>query len=507
MRGLTWLLVTTLFTLLCAGAPGVAAKEAPRWIELNSPDVVMGERRIDVDGDGVCDLVLLAKNNVFVWKGVKGALPSPTATLTPAWPRQTKPRGFIDFLKRDKSYVLVQATRNTVQSVSWQGNVLDKDHALRAKITWDVGDGDNLCLGPLCDNHGGHLEPQGNAYRYVRSGAAVIVSALEPYRRTVMGGQFLGEPSKATIRYPAPFFGAPPRKAGDSTPPSKKQDKHVAPTCLWLQSGDAVIAQTDTRRTTFDARALLRGSDVSSLTDLELVDLNGDGRPELFHQHLTNRSGEYRFFELPTVAASNKSNHAGPSLGRSVSKLSLTGSQVQPTFSDLNGDGLIDFAVTTIAIDGRNTLRALGVGVVTSETRAYLHRGGDAPAGSYPDTPDAIQKSDIQVGIQFTYAGNIQVNRSFTIVVDGDFDGDGLNDLLIRQSGDSCMVYLSDRDALWKRGKPLAVSIPPVGNHPDVDGYAADLTGDGRDELLLIYRAPPNGRDRTFVVSLDAYLK
>ena len=35
---------------------------------------------------------------------------------------------------------------------------------------------------------------------------------------------------------------------------------------------------------------------------------------------------------------------------------------------------------------------------------------------------------------------------------------------------------------------------------PDVEGYVGDLSGDGKDDLVLLYRAPPGGADRTVVL-------
>ena len=47
---------------------------------------------------------------------------------------------------------------------------------------------------------------------------------------------------------------------------------------------------------------------------------------------------------------------------------------------------------------------------------------------------------------------------------------------------------------------PTAVAIPPKGDSPDVEGYAADLDGDRRDEMILVYRKPPNGKDVVRIV-------
>ena len=44
------------------------------------------------------------------------------------------------------------------------------------------------------------------------------------------------------------------------------------------------------------------------------------------------------------------------------------------------------------------------------------------------------------------------------------------------------------------------VPIPAMGESPSVEGWAADLTGDGKDEIVLVYGRPPGGRDRVWLV-------
>ena len=117
------------------------------------------------------------------------------------------------------------------------------------------------------------------------------------------------------------------------------------------------------------------------------------------------------------------------------------------------------------------------------------------PAG----TPDAEVDSPIGVRLRFTYAGAIEVKRSFTIVTTADLDGDGRKDLVIRTAPDTLSVHRGTASGVWEK-EPALVPIPPMGTSPDVEGYAADLTGDGKDDLVLLYRAPPGGEDRVFVL-------
>jgi hypothetical protein len=54
---------------------------------------------------------------------------------------------------------------------------------------------------------------------------------------------------------------------------------------------------------------------------------------------------------------------------------------------------------------------------------------------------------------------------------------------------------------VWAK-EPRSVRIPAVGASPDVEGYVGDLTGDGKDDVVLLYRAPPGGTDRTVVLPM-----
>jgi len=168
---------------------------------------------------------------------------------------------------------------------------------------------------------------------------------------------------------------------------------------------------------------------------------------------------------------------------------------------DLDGDGLKDLVVTSMQVNMANMIGALRTGRVTAETRAFLNRWKQGGGTFFDDKPTAVVKSQIGVRVQFNYVGNIEVIRSFTILVDGDFDGDGRKDLAIRTAPDEITIHLGTKAGVWAGPKArIRVAIPPKGASPDIDGYVADLDGDGRDELVLLYRKPPGGRDRLWIV-------
>ena len=117
----------------------------------------------------------------------------------------------------------------------------------------------------------------------------------------------------------------------------------------------------------------------------------------------------------------------------------------------------------------------------------------------YTGIRPAIVESDIGVRILFTFSGSIEVKRSFTILTTADLDGDGRKDLVIRTGPDTLSVYRGTADGVWS-ATATSIAIPAMGASPDIEGYAGDLDGDGKDDIVLLYRAPPGGADRTVVV-------
>ena len=92
------------------------------------------------------------------------------------------------------------------------------------------------------------------------------------------------------------------------------------------------------------------------------------------------------------------------------------------------------------------------------------------------------------------------MKRSFTIVTTADLDGDKRKDLVIRTGPDVLSVYRGTAEGVWSPEASSTIAIPDIGKSPDIEGSAGDLTGDGHDDIVLLYRAPPGGADRTIVV-------
>jgi hypothetical protein len=295
-------------------------------------------------------------------------------------------------------------------------------------------------------------------------------------------GAFLEDAAAVTEARCHVFVGAPPLGA----------DAGAAP-LSWAFAGRELLAIRGGERMRFDLSFL------PTEGDRRLVDLDGDGAPEVVHRQTTNQEGTYAFFRPQRPALTQgRLPERGPDPRPPSSVLRLTGFQLEPDFVDLDGDGRLDFVITTIAIDARNTLRALG-GKVTASTKAFLGRERPGQGGFFATAPDADIASDIGVAIRFSPAGNIDVRRSFTIVVTGDYDGDGRKDLAIRTGPETLSIHAGRPGGVWSAAG-RDVPIPPLGDSPDLEAFPADLTGDGKDELVLLYRHGAAGGDRLSVI-------
>ena len=444
-----------LGTLLLAGR--AAAEPTPARVELEAPGTVQGLWLRDVDGDGASDVLLLEGRRVTVYAGRDGALPGP------------RPRWTAD-LGDDVTFLDVEPTGAggpVLLTFGLEGAVrLALEDGRRAPLpgareSLDWADRDQANFAPLV-RAGGVLLPTPEGVTWHGPDDRTTHLALPRFAEVVPAGGFLEDTAIVTEALPQIWLQADAREAPR----------------LWALGGTRLLASDGT---SYDLGFLPREG------TRRLEDLDGNARPDVIHEQGSNLERTYAFFRTPP---------AGGDLRPPAAVLRLSGYCLDPRVVDLDGDGLRDFVVTTLPIDARNTMRALG-GQVTANTKAFLNQGDGA---LYAPTPNASIASDVGVAIRFTPGGQIQVQRSVTILVTGDYDGDGRKDLAIR-TGDETLSLRRGMPgrAVWA-AEGRDVPIPAVGASPSVEGHTADLTGDGRDEIVLVYRKAHGGRDGVWVL-------
>ena len=107
--------------------------------------------------------------------------------------------------------------------------------------------------------------------------------------------------------------------------------------------------------------------------------------------------------------------------------------------------------------------------------------------------PDVGARLRDRRALMFTLHGSIDVQRSFTILATGDLDGDGRKDLVIRTAPSTLAVQRGTASASGP-GSPRRSRSPRRARAPTSRATSGDLSGDGKDDLVLVYRRPPAGR-------------
>lgn len=462
LRSAPWLVVLAALAL----RPATAEERAPFRVELDAALVAL--RVEDADGDGLDDLITLdAQRTLSVWRGQRDAGPA----TTPTWRHK---------LAADVAFVALEATATPPGYITI-GAEGARRHGWADPTPRPVAGGSNLSwtspagalLTDLVVPGTGLLLPTPDGWRIERPSQPAWDVAVNPARRVTPAGPFLEDRATLVTAWSTPFVGLAPADG-------------AGPALWWVEGRTLNARPAEGDGAAWDLGPLPVGATRT------LRDLDADGRPEVIERAGTNQESHYALAR-PVV-------RDGKQVLDALGGFRLAGFQLDPEWVDVNGDGRLDVVITTIPIHGSNILRTITAGRVTAWHNAFLQR---APGGAsaFPAEPDGVVQSDVEVNIRFTYAGTIEVERALTLVADADGDGDGRLDLLCREGDATLRWHRGTAEGVWA-AEGVPVPIPPRGASPDVPAYAGDLDGDGRDEVVLVYRAPPGGREAVAIVKL-----
>lgn len=475
--------------LACVAADfgaGRASAEPPSIVALDAPGAVWGLRLTD-GLDGRKDLWMVSGRDVHHWHASKvGTFPSaPTSVFhVPEGATFAAPGRYVGEGAERTPTLLALARSQALRVVAGRGTAVEE--GLVVDMPWN--DSQRVVLADFAPGKSLFL-PTAQGVRFVPDWIAAPTQSVElplrPVHTVAAAGPFVEDGATTRVSWPRPTWVAAWPEAGGR------------PAVFWIGS-DGIHAFAKGADGAWADRiwstAFLSRDGSRSDT---LIDLDADGTPDLAHVTTTNDDGSYVFFRTP-VGAPAKPGEAAD-LRPARGSIHLTGFQLPVEYPDLDGDGRPDLVVTTIDIDGSNVARAVMQRRVKAKTHAFVNRGA-AGGDFFIPRPDAIVESEIGVQILFSYSGSIDVKRSFTIVTTADLDGDKRKDLVIRTGSDVLSVYRGVATGVWSPEATSTISIPAIGKSPDIEGSAGDLTGDGHDDLVLLYRAPPGGADRTVVV-------
>ena len=215
-------------------------------------------------------------------------------------------------------------------------------------------------------------------------------------------------------------------------------------------------------------------------------DMNGDGVGDLVTNTLEigglfDQSSRYDFYF--------GERRQGATVFEPEPATSISFPGIQGVFerSDFDGDGAVDFGMTSVKLGIGKLIAVLLTGSVSYNMDFYFMKDG-----AYPEDPDVRRRVKLRLDL-----GSGRVAANWISV--GDFTGDGIKDLLVQVDASRCDVYPGSADEQLFAEEPFKVDVrfSDQGNI-----RLADLNGDGRDDMYMAFRLE-DGVSRRIGVALS----
>ncbi|MDJ0907201.1 MAG: VCBS repeat-containing protein [Woeseiaceae bacterium] len=217
---------------------------------------------------------------------------------------------------------------------------------------------------------------------------------------------------------------------------------------------------------------------------LQIEDLNGDGLPDILTESLLNlgvfdKENDFRL-------------HLGRRDGEMISYfeaedslLASSGLQYGLITTDLDGDGRKDLYVRKVRMSFGRVIRALLAGNVPLQLHFYRMTDDD----TYPEEANYVTKTNVSFSMS---SGQVDIPA----IKVADFDGDGLEDLLMQIDGDELEYRpgIREDELFVDDGFEMIIALPRNGELVTVE----NLDDDGRADLVVRYNeSDGDGPSRT----------
>lgn len=217
---------------------------------------------------------------------------------------------------------------------------------------------------------------------------------------------------------------------------------------------------------------------------LQIEDLNGDGLPDILTESLLNLG----VFDKENDFRLHLGRRDGPLVSYYEAEdalLASSGLQYGLVTSDLDGDGRKDLYVRKVRMSFGRVIRALLAGNVPLQLHFYRMTEND----TYPAEANYVTKTNVSFSMS---SGQVDVPA----IQVADFDGDGLEDLLMQTEADRVEYRRGVRsdDLFADDAIEIAIDLPRNGELVTVD----NLDDDDLADLILRYNeSDGDGPSRT----------
>jgi len=149
---------------------------------------------------------------------------------------------------------------------------------------------------------------------------------------------------------------------------------------------------------------------------------------------------------------------------------------------DVDGDGFMDLVLGYIPIDSRDGVRnMITTGKITLNLKFHFCR----PGVGFPDAPDYQRHVPIYFDHDLVWTPDSRLYSEKFLSLNGDFNGDGKKDLLVRDQSDGISVYFFDSRATgFASHADLKFHCPELMDWWQIK----DLNGDGISDLVVKLR-------------------